>query len=52
VLLGLGLIGVGLSVLVHPDLSRGASLVLLGVAALERDSAHVRQALTLVSKVR
>ena len=39
VLCGLSLIGLGAYALVHPEFSRGASLILLGFAILERGSA-------------
>jgi hypothetical protein len=49
VLFGMGLLGLGLFVLAHPSLTRGGSLVLLGLAVLERRSAPVRRWLMSVT---
>ncbi len=43
VLLGLGLLGLGVFALVHPEFARGGSLILLGLAVLERGSGRTQR---------
>jgi len=40
-------LGIGCFVLIHPELERGASLILLGLAALERGSRRARRLFNL-----
>lgn len=49
VLLGIGLVGLGLFVLAHASLTRGGSLVLLGLGVLERRLASVRRLFVEIS---
>lgn len=43
-------LGIGCFVLVHPELERGASLILLGLAALERGSRRARRLFRSISR--
>ena len=49
VLLGVSLLGLGLFAFVHPEFARGGSLILLGLAALERGSGRARRLFLFVS---
>ena len=44
------LVGAGLCIIVHPEIDRGASLVLIGLAVLERISQRVRRLLGAISR--
>lgn len=43
-------VGLGCFVLIHPELERGASLILLGLAALERGSRRTRRLFKSISR--
>ena len=50
VALGMALLALGSYALVHPELTRGGSLILLGLASLERGSGGARRLFKLLSK--